>query len=50
MPMGHPVQAYLDTMTYRVPGSPGYDSREPDIWFYDDGAAERSGFHRAEDG
>ena len=49
-PLGHPVQAFRDTMTYRTPGSPGYDTREPDLWFYDDGAAERCGFTRAADG
>ncbi len=48
-PLGHPVQAYRDTMTYRAPGQPGYDDREPDVWFYDESAAERSGFHAAED-
>ncbi len=47
-PLDHPVQAYRDTMTYRVPGDAGYDSAEPHVWFYDEGAAERSGFHRAE--
>ncbi|MEO6790205.1 MAG: hypothetical protein ABI249_08085, partial [Ornithinibacter sp.] len=43
-PLDHPVQAYRDTMTFRAPGDPGYDSTEPDVWFYDEGAAERSGF------
>ncbi|GGL37203.1 hypothetical protein H9L10_15295 [Phycicoccus endophyticus] len=47
-PMDHPVQAYRDTMTFRLPEDPGYDSTEPDVWFYDAGAAERSGFHRSE--
>ena len=35
-------------MTYRVPGDAGYDSAEPHVWFYDEGAAERSGFRRSE--
>ncbi len=47
-PMDHPVQAYRDTMTYRVPGDPGYDEATADVWFYDQGAAERSGFRRSE--
>jgi hypothetical protein len=34
-PLDHPVQAYRDTMTFREPGVPGYDSAEPDVWFYD---------------
>ncbi|HYN67230.1 MAG TPA: hypothetical protein VES93_10105, partial [Ornithinibacter sp.] len=47
-PLDHPVQAYRDTMTYRAPGDPGYDTAEPHVWFYDEGAAQRSGFHRAD--
>ncbi|QIM22090.1 hypothetical protein G7075_14695 [Phycicoccus sp. HDW14] len=47
-PMDHPVQAYRDTMTYRLPGDAGYDEATADVWFYDQGAAERSGFHRSE--
>ena len=34
------MQAYRDTMTFRAPGDPGYDSVEPDVWFYDAGAAD----------
>ncbi len=45
-PLDHPVAAYRDTMTYRVPGDAGYDSAEPHVWFYDEAAAERSGFRR----
>lgn len=48
-PLDHPVQAYRDTMTFWAPGDAGYDSEEPDVWFYDEGAAERSGFHRSDD-
>ncbi|MGL5862608.1 MAG: hypothetical protein ACRCY9_15250, partial [Phycicoccus sp.] len=44
-PLGHAVQAYRDSMSFVVPGDPGYDAREPDVWFYDEGAAERAGFH-----
>ena len=47
-PLDHPVQAYRDTMTYRLPGEAGYDSAEPHVWFYDEAAAERSGFRRSE--
>ena len=47
-PLDHPVQAYRDTMTFREPGAPGYDSAEPDVWFYDAAAAERSGFRPAD--
>jgi hypothetical protein len=43
-PRDHPVQAYRDSMTYRTPGSAGYDSAEPDVWFYDEDAARRAGF------
>jgi hypothetical protein len=43
-PADHPVQAYRDTNTYRVPGSEGYDSAEPDVWFYDEESARRAGF------
>ena len=35
-------------MTFRLPGDEGYDSSEPDVWFYDQEAAERSGFRRAD--
>ena len=47
-PLDHPVQAYRDTMTFREPGVPGYDSADPDVWFYDASAAERSGFRPAD--
>ena len=47
-PLDHPVQAYRDTMTYRVPGANGYDSAEPDVWFYDEDAARRAGFNPSE--
>jgi hypothetical protein len=47
-PLDHPVQAYRDTMTYRMPGDPGYDSAQPNVWFYDEGAAQRNGFRRSE--
>jgi len=47
-PMDHPVAAYRDTMSFRSPGDPGYDDVDPDVWFYDEAAAERSGFHRSD--
>jgi hypothetical protein len=47
-PFDHPVQAYRDTMTYRTPGASGYDSAEPDVWFYDEDAARRAGFTPSE--
>ena len=46
-PLDHPVQAFHD-MTYRLPGDAGYDADEPDVWFYDEGAAQRSGFRHAD--
>jgi hypothetical protein len=49
MPQDHPVQAYHDTMTYRTEDSPGYDSAEPDVWFYDAAAAERAGFQPSQE-
>jgi len=35
-------------MTYRLPGDAGYDADEPDVWFNDEGAAQRSGFRHAD--
>ena len=46
-PLDHAVQGYRDTMTFRSPGDAGYDSAEPDVWFYDEAAAERNGFRRS---
>ncbi len=45
-PMDHPVAGYRDTMSFRTPGDAGYEDADPDVWFYDESAAERSGFHR----
>ena len=47
-PMDHPVAGYRDTMSFRSPGDAGYDDSDPDVWFYDEGAAERAGFHRSD--
>ena len=46
-PLDHPVKGHRD-MTFHAPGDNGYDSAEPDVWFYDAGAAERSGFRRSD--
>jgi hypothetical protein len=47
-PMGHPIAAHRDSMTFRGPGDAGYDDSQPDVWFYDEGAAEQAGFRRSE--
>ncbi len=47
-PLDHPIAGYRDTMTFRSPGDEGYDDATPDVWFYDQAAAERSGFSRSE--
>ncbi len=46
-PLDHPVQGHRSSMTFDLPGDPGYDTAEPDVWFYDQAAAERSGFRRS---
>ena len=46
-PLDHPVQGHRSSMTFDLPGDPGYDTAEPDVWFYDEAAAERSGFRRS---
>ena len=48
-PLGHPIQAYFDSRTYRTQSSPGYDSCEPDVWFFDEDSAQRAGFGPAQD-
>lgn len=47
-PLGHPVQAYFDSRTYRTAEHPGYDSCEPDVWFFDAESAQRAGFSSAD--
>lgn len=47
-PLGHPVQAYFDSRTYRTSEHPGYDSCEPDVWFFDAESAQRAGFSSAD--
>ena len=46
-PLDHPVQGHRASMSFHLPGDPGYDTAEPDVWFYDERAAERAGFRRA---
>jgi hypothetical protein len=45
-PMDHPVKAWRSTMTFLDEDDTGYGTAEPEVWFYDAGAAERSGFTR----
>lgn len=45
-PLDHAVAGYRDSQTFRVAGDEGYDDATPDVWFYDEAAAERSGFRR----
>lgn len=44
VPLGHPVKAWEDTKTFAAPDHPSYPDAEPDLWFTDDGAAQRAGF------
>ena len=46
-PLGHPVKATKEAMTYHEPGSTWYDAVVPDVWFTDVEAAERAGFRPA---
>lgn len=48
MPLGHPVKAWNDTKSFLTPGSPGYESGEPQVWFSDASAAEAAGFRHAQ--
>ncbi len=48
-PLGHPIMGYHERRTFLVPEAPGYGESEPDVWFYDEDAARRSGFHAAEE-
>ena len=47
MPFGHSIKAWHDTMTFVRPGEAGYDGVNPDVWFLDEGFAERVGFRAA---
>jgi hypothetical protein len=46
-PLGHPIMGYREARTFIVPEAPGYGGAEPDVWFYDEDAARRAGFHAA---
>jgi hypothetical protein len=48
-PLGHPVKAWHDTMTYVQPGEPGYEA-DPHVWFVDGEIAQRAGFRAAHGG
>ncbi|CCI54104.1 sunset domain-containing protein [Nostocoides jenkinsii] len=49
MPLGHPIKGvFAYGMVYQVPGSDWYDATEADVWFTDEDAAQRAGFHRGE--
>ena len=48
-PLGHPVKAWHDTMTYVQPGQPGYVA-DPHEWFVDGETAERAEFRPAHGG
>jgi hypothetical protein len=45
-PLGHPIKAWRDTMTYVIPGGRGYDGGEPDVWFQSEQAALAAGYRR----
>ncbi|MDO5628102.1 MAG: hypothetical protein Q4G43_07255 [Mobilicoccus sp.] len=49
MPLGHPVKAWNDTMSYVDSDHGRYADAEPHVWFTDADAAQRAGFHRAGD-
>lgn len=44
LPLGHPVKAWEDTMTFVVPAHPSYGDAEPHVWFLDADAAQNAGF------
>lgn len=48
-PLGHPVKAWHDTMTFVLPDEPGYTA-DPHEWFVDAEAAQRAGFRHAHGG
>jgi hypothetical protein len=45
-PLGHAVKGVRDGNQFLSPGDEGYEDAEPDVWFYDEDAARRSGFTR----
>lgn len=50
MPLGHPVKAWHDTMTFVMPGEDGYEGSAAHEWFVDAEAAQRAGFRHAHGG
>ncbi|QTH38331.1 PRC-barrel domain-containing protein [Yimella sp. cx-51] len=46
-PMGHPIRAWHDTMSFRG-GEERDGEREPDVWFFDEQAAYNAGYHDAD--
>jgi hypothetical protein len=49
MPLGHPVKAWHDSMTYLQPGEDGYEGSDAHEWFVDAETAQRAGFRHAHD-
>ena len=49
-PLGHPVKAWHDTMTFVLPGEDGYEGSDPHEWFVDAETAQRAGFRHAHGG
>ena len=47
-PLGHAIKGLRESSTFVGPGDPGYDDAEPDVWFFNEEAARRAGFNRAE--
>ena len=45
-PLGHAVKGRREGTTFVGPDDAGYDDVEPDVWFYNEEAARRAGFHR----
>ena len=50
MPLGHPVKAWHDTMTFVMPGEDGYEGSDAHEWFVDGDAAQNAGFRHAHSG
>ena len=44
-PYGHPIKGRRETQEYFTPDSPWYGGVEANVWFYDEDAARRFGFH-----
>lgn len=46
-PLGHPIRAWRDTMSFREDAE-NEGEREPDVWFLDEQAAYNAGYHPAD--